>query len=107
MMMESLIENVHREDLKPIERAKGIAEVYRMTGVEPASGLNGLMGLRLAISTGRKFKPSEKRVKEIADMIGLSYDYQHELLTQLKLTSIEQRRVTELGLGYEQRQLRV
>jgi len=101
LVMESLIENVHRKDLAPIERARGLAEVYRLAGVEPASALNGLMGIKLALSTGRELKPSEKKIKEIADMIGLSYDYQHELLTQLKLTPIEQRRVTELGLGYE------
>jgi len=35
MMMESLIENVHGEDLAPIERARGIAEVYRLAEVEP------------------------------------------------------------------------
>ena len=28
-MVESLIENVHREDLKPIEQAKAILEVFK------------------------------------------------------------------------------
>jgi len=101
LMLESLIENVHRKDLNPIEKARGLAEVYRLARIKPASALNGLMGIHLALSTSRKLKPFEMKVKEVADLIGLSYDYQYKLLTQLKLTPEEQKRVTELELGYE------
>jgi len=44
----------------------------------------------------------EKRIKEVADIVGLSYDYQYRLLTQLRLTPEEQKRVSELKLGYEE-----
>ena len=36
LLMESLIENVQWEDLQPIEKARGLAEVYRLAGFEPA-----------------------------------------------------------------------
>ena len=49
----------------------------------------------------RELSDEEKRIKEIADIVGLSYDYQYRLLTQLRLPSTEQKRVTELQLGYE------
>ena len=107
-MMESLIENVHREDLKPIEKARGLAEVYRLMGFEPMS-----VGIKLHVIDNKirgyaKYKPStplkkeEKRLKKVADMVALSYDYQYRLLTQLRLTPEEQKRVSELGLGYEE-----
>lgn len=105
MMMESLIENVHREDLAPIEKAKGLAEVYRLAGFEPANVQFQLKAINDALTRPERFREltrEEKRVKEVADMVGLSYDYQYRLLTQLKLTPAEQKRVTELGLGYEE-----
>jgi ParB family chromosome partitioning protein len=104
MMMESLIENVHREDLAPIERARGLAEVYRLAGFEPAKAMGTLATLdryereRLE----RRLSEVELRIKEIADMVDLSYDYQYRLLSSLRLTPEEQKRVTELGLGYEE-----
>lgn len=103
MMIESLIENVNRKDLEPLEKARGLAEVYRLTGFEPAKVTTGLMTLdgysreRL----GRQLSEDEMKTKRVADEIGLSYDYQYRLLSQLKLPSTEQKRVTELKLGYE------
>jgi hypothetical protein len=104
MMLESLIENVHREDLKPIEKAKGLAEVYRLAGFEPAKIQFQLKAIDDALTRPerrRELTEEENRIKEVADMVGLSYDYQYRLLTQLRLTPEEQKRVTELGLGYE------
>lgn len=104
MMIESLIENVQRKDLEPIEKAKGLAEVYRLAGFEPAKAMSALIALdrykreRLE----RQLTKDERTIKDVADKVGLSYDYQYRLLTQLRLTPEEQKRVTELGLGYEE-----
>jgi ParB/RepB/Spo0J family partition protein len=104
MMIESLIENVQRKDLEPIEKAKGLSEVYRLAGFEPAKAMSALITLdrynreRLE----RQLTKDERAIKDVADKVGLSYDYQYRLLTQLKLTPEEQKRVTELGLGYEE-----
>jgi ParB family chromosome partitioning protein len=105
MMIESLIENVQRKDLEPIEKARGLAEVYRLSlGFEPRKSLDLLLKVKAIYdgSTKRPMTEEEKTIKEVADRIGLSYDYQYRLLTQLKLTPEEQKRVTELGLGYEE-----
>lgn len=103
-MIESLIENVHRKDLEPIERARGLAEVYRLA-IEPGFEPGKLKWIEDKV-IGRTKVPltkEEKRVKEVADMIGLSYDYQYRFLTQLRLTPEEQKRVSELKLGYGDR----
>jgi ParB family chromosome partitioning protein len=105
MMMESLIENVHREDLAPLERARGLAEVYRLAGFEPAKvqlQLKTIDDVLTRPERYRKLTLEEQKIKEIADMVDLSYDYQYRLLTSLRLTPEEQKRVTELGLGYEE-----
>ena len=105
MMMESLIENVHREDLAPMERARGLAEVYQLAGFEPAKiqpQLKAIEDVLTRPERHRKLTPEEQKIKEIADMVGLSYDYQYRLLTQLRLTPEEQKRVSELELGYEE-----
>jgi ParB family chromosome partitioning protein len=105
MMIESLIENVHRKDLEPLERARGLAEVYRL-GLErfELSKVSLQLSIIQDVVNGRvkrDLNNEEKRIKEIADVIGLSYDYQYHLLSQLRLPSEEQKRVTELKLGYE------
>jgi len=105
MMIESIIENVQRKDLEPIEKAHGLKEVYRLAlGFEPSEAVDVLLKLKAMKDGTTKREPTEKelKTKEVADGIGLSYDYQYRLLTQLKLTPIEQKRVTELGLGYEE-----
>lgn len=103
MMAESLIENVHRKDLEPLERARGLAEVYRLAGFEPAKVMSQLNTLERYSRNRleRKLTKDEGDVKEVADMVSLSYDYQHRLLTQLRLTPEEQKRASELKLGYE------
>jgi len=103
MMIESLIENVHRKDLAPIEKARGLAEVYHLAlgpGFEP--GKLKWIEDKVMGRTKIPLTEEEKKIKEVADMVGLSYDYQYRLLTQLRLTPEEQKRVTELGLGYEE-----
>jgi len=75
-----------------------------LAGFEPAEVMSTLLTLdryereRLE----RKLTRTEMDIKEVADMVGLSYDYQYRLLTQLRLTEEEQKRVSELGLGYEE-----
>ena len=107
LMVESLIENVHRKDLKPIERARGLAETYRLMGYEPTNVGTKLHVIDNKIRGYAKYKPGtpltkeEERIREVANMVGLSYDYQYRLLAQLRLTLEEQRKATELELGYE------
>lgn len=106
LMIESLIENVHRKDLEPLEKARGLAEVYRLGGFESrlAERLKRVDSIVSQTETYKGVELSEEdlRIKKIADMIGLSYDYQYRLLTQLRLTPEEQKRVSELKLGYEE-----
>lgn len=104
MMIESIIENVHRKDLEPLEKARGLAEVYKLGGFEsPANVASKLRMIEGILNEGHRegiLNEEEKRMKEIADTIGLSYDYQYRLLSQLRLSPEEQKRVTELKLGY-------
>lgn len=108
LMMQSLIENVHRKDLEPMEKARGLAEVYRLKGFESLKVLGKLATIRDKIERsgdykrGAELSKEEKEIKEIADAIGLYYGYQYKLLTLLKFTPEEQKRVTELGLGSEE-----
>lgn len=103
MMIESLIENVHRRDLESLEKARGLAEVYRLSGFEPERASKRLITLKDVKDgiTKRALTEEEKTTRKIADMVGLSYDYQYRLLSQLRLSPEEQRRATELKLGYE------
>jgi len=104
MMIESLIENVHRTDLEPIEKARGLKEVYHLTlGFEPSEAAGVLLKLKAIKDGVTKRKPTEGELKTkgVADTVGLSYDYQYRLLSQLRLSPKEQKRATELRLGYE------
>jgi ParB/RepB/Spo0J family partition protein len=105
LMIESLIENVQRTDLEPLEKARGLAEIYRLSvGFEPTKAATRLHMISRKLEEPGKYRElteEEKEVKEVADMIGLSYDYQYRLLSQLRLSPEEQKRVTELKLGYE------
>ena len=103
LMIESLIENVQRADLMPIEKARGLAEVYRLRGFEPRKVQLQLKMIDRVVTSEvkRELSAEEKAIKEVANMVGLSYDYQYRLLSQLRLTPKEQKRVTELKLGYE------
>lgn len=105
MMIESVIENVQRKDLEPLERARGLAEIYKLAGFDPAKIQFQLKHIDDALTRPERYRQltdEEEKVKKIANKVGLSYDYQYRLLTQLRLTSEEQKRVTELKLGYEQ-----
>ena len=104
MMMESLIENVQRSDLEPIEKAQGLAEVYRLRGFEPlriGSKLRIIESILKGEVERKKLTDEEMKIRDLGDRIGLSYDYQYRLLSQLRLSHGEQKRVTELKLGYE------
>lgn len=104
MMMESLIENVHRKELEPLERARGLAEIYRLERFEPSKVALQLSKIEDVVTgrVTREFSEEEKKIKGIADKIGLSFDYQYKLLRQLRLTPEEQKRVSELKIGYEE-----
>jgi len=105
LMMESLIENVQRQDLEPIEKARGLAEVYRLGGFKSrvAKRLKRVDSIVQQTETykGVELSEEDRKIKEIADMVGLSYDYQYRLLSQLRLKPEEQKRVTELRLSYD------
>ncbi|MFX0097491.1 MAG: ParB/RepB/Spo0J family partition protein [Candidatus Hodarchaeota archaeon] len=102
LMVESLIENVHRKDLEPLEKARGLAEVYRLAGIDPDKALKKLMAMDRIVKERREeeLTKDEERIKELADMVGLSYNYQYLLLKQLALTPEEQERASELKLDY-------
>jgi len=104
LMMQSLVENVHRRDLEPIEKARGLAETYRLAGFDPARVMTTLLTLERfnRERLGRPLTKEERAIQEVADMIGLSYGYQYKLLTLLRFTPEEQRRVSELKIGYEE-----
>jgi ParB/RepB/Spo0J family partition protein len=105
LMLQSYIENVHRKDLEPIEKGKGLAEVYKLMGFNPMkiAGMLGTIDNKIRGVGGYKprtpLTEEEKRIKEVADMISLSYYRQREILSQLRLSPEEQKRVSELELG--------
>jgi ParB/RepB/Spo0J family partition protein len=104
MMLESLIENVQRKDLDPMEKAKGLAEVYRLAGVTPAKARSAMKSVDDALnypSRRRALTNEEKRIKETADMVGLSYDQQWRILEQLELPEEERMMVKKLGLSID------
>ena len=104
LMIESLIENVHRKDLEPLEKARGLAEIYRLERFEPSEVALQLSMIEDVIigRVKRELSEEEKKIKRVANMVGLSYDYQYKLLRQLRLTPEEQKRVSELKIGYEE-----
>ena len=105
LMMESYIENVQRKDLEPMERARGLAEVYRLKGVAPLKALGKLRLVENKIKGEGGYKPQtplteeEEVVRKIADTVGLSYYHQSKLLSHLRLKPEEQKRASELKLS--------
>ena len=88
-----------------MEKARGLAEVYRLAGFSPAKVtvvLVALAGMGFRPERARELSTEEKGIQKTADIVGLSYDYQYRLLTLLGFTPDEQRRVSELQLGYEE-----
>ena len=105
LMMESLIENLHREDLKPLEKARALAETYRLATatIMIAKIPTILQRIRDKHARPERFKhpeltEKEIEVKRIADTIGLSLIEQYRLLSMLRLTPDEQKKASELGL---------
>jgi len=102
--LQSLIENVQRTDLKPIPKARGLFEYYRLAGnfrssevLKIKSALDALLRIRTQ-GLKRKLADFEEKVKEIADTVGLSYRYQLRLISHLELDLDEQDRVNELEI---------
>ena len=96
---------MNRKDLEPLEKARGLAEVYHLAGIESRQAavmLNAIASIESG-ATKRELTQDEKGLQKVADQVGLSYDYQYRLLSQLKLSSTEQKRVTELKLGRSSR----
>ena len=107
LMVESLVENVQRRDLAPLEKARGLAEIYRLNGFDPFRILGKLTTITNKLTGMGRYKPQtplteeEEHIKKIADTVGLSYGYQYEILSQLRLTPEEQKRATELKLSFQ------
>jgi len=103
LMIESMVENVQRADLEPIEKARGIAEIYRLERFDTSKVALQLSMIKDVVNgrVERELSEEEKKIQDIADTIGLSYDYQYKLLRQLRLSQEEQKRVTQLKLGYD------
>ena len=106
LMLESLIENVQRVDLEPIEKAHALREVYSLAGFETAEVSTVLYRIVDKERRPDRYEKSEltneeKRIKQVADRVGLNLEYQHRLLMQLRLKPEEQKRVTELKLSAE------
>ena len=102
--LQALIENTQRTDLKPMAEARGLFEYYRLAGnfeTADVSKIKSSLDVLRNIGTRglkRKLNDFEKKVKEIADSVGLSYRQQSTLISHLKLDSDEQERVNELEI---------
>ena len=63
--IESLIENVHREDLMPIEKAKSIQKIMNMKGITKIADMSKILGMNeKTISEHLSLLPIEKEIKE-------------------------------------------
>ena len=105
LMMESLIENLHREDLKPLEKARALAETYKLATATIMVAEIPTILQRIYDKETRperhkhpELTEEEIEVKRIADTIGLSLTEQYRLLSMLRLTPEEQKKASELGL---------
>jgi hypothetical protein len=102
--LQALIENMQRTDLKPIPKARGLFEYYKLAGNFVTSDVTKIKSaLKIFANIGtrelkRRMTDFEKKVKEIADTVGLSYRQQSALISHLKLDSDEQEHVNDLGI---------
>lgn len=125
VMVESLIENVHREDLKPLEQAKAILEVFKAqetflfkkgfisTGFvtdelpNKIAAIGAKVKVRKRVKVGERsgvhsindLKEEEKLLEKIVKRIGLTPARIYEALTLLKLPKFIQEEATEKGVG--------
>lgn len=103
--VESLIENTHRSDLEPLEKAHAIAELYQSvsSSLSVADIIKNLKRIYDKINRPNKYSDAalselEEELNNISLMVGLSSRYQIQLLEGLKLTSEEQKKAQELQL---------
>ena len=102
--LQALIENVQRTDLKPIPKAKGLFEYYRLAGNFAASNAAKIKSALRTLEDmgGRELRRGltdfEKKVKDVADTVGLSYRRQRTLISHIELDPDEQTRVGDLEI---------
>ena len=122
VMVESLIENIHREDLKPIEQAKAILEVFKeqetffsKESFISVGFVNDELPKKIA-AIGAKVKVrergsrkrlgdltnEEKLLDKIVKKIGLRHEPIYEALRILKLPKSIQQEAVEKDIGKSQ-----
>lgn len=114
VMVESLIENVHREDLKPIEQVKAILEVFKeqeilflKKKILSERIVNDRLPQKIAKIRDKiegKYKDStfseeEKVIDKIVKKIGLKHHAIYESLIILRLPESIREEATEKGVG--------
>ncbi|VUT24975.1 MAG: Nucleoid occlusion protein [Candidatus Methanolliviera sp. GoM_oil] len=112
VMIESLIENVHREDLKPVEQAKAILEVFEAASVSnprleindnlPNNVLRTWDKLRGHRHKDTPLTEEEEIIDKTVKKIGLGHRPVYEALSILKLPKSIQIEATEKGTGKRQ-----
>lgn len=111
-LIESLIENVQREDLKPLEKGRAIYQIYLAHGIEmpPKELAKTLARIRFKLERPEMYKksglePDEIRVYNVAKKIPLSLDYQYRLLETISVSpeiqKIELEKPKDEDLGYQ------
>lgn len=103
LVLESLIENVHRKDLSPIAKAKGLYAVYQKAGFSysPSELVSKISGVRSKLERKTNLSEEEKKLKETADLVSLDLRYQEEILQLLKLSSEEQKKAEKLEIAID------
>lgn len=114
VMVESLIENVHRADLKPVEQAKAILEVFKeqeilflKKKILSERIVNDRLPQKIAKIRDKiegKYKDStfseeEKVIDKIVKRIGLKHHAIYESLILLRLPESIREEATEKGVG--------
>ncbi|GEM_PF-6268135 len=109
VMVESLIENVHREDLKPIEQTKAILEVFKAEEINFSKKfiddrlpqkINIIdLKLREKYKGSNKLTEEEEILNQIVKKIGLKTHAIYESLVLLKLPKSIREEATEKGVG--------
>lgn len=111
VMVESLIENVHRANLKPMEQAKAILEVFKADNLNRSERFiddnlpQKIANIRNKHSgkyTNNDLTEEEVILDNIVKKIGLSHDPVYASLKLLSLSDSIQSVATEKGIGKRQ-----